>query len=126
MSVTVLVCEGIFDGTSDELTRPTEILVEGNRITSMGRSVKRPQGAQLIDLSDRTVSPGFIDTHEHLTMDAAHLVQQTLDSSASNYKNIHHQGGTMAQIKWHDNLDSGLDFAQREHKHVLLDFHNPL
>ena len=37
----------------------------------------------MIDLSERTVSPGFIDTHVHLTMDAANLVQQTLDSSAA-------------------------------------------
>ena len=83
MSATVIVCGAVFDGISDELTRRAEILVEGNRITSMGRSVKRPSGAQVIDLSDRTASPGFIDTHVHLTMDAAHLAQQTLESSAS-------------------------------------------
>lgn len=83
MSATVLVCGRMFDGTSDELSKQAEILIEGNRITSIGRSVKRPRGAQVIDLSDRTVSPGFIDTHVHLTMDAAHLAQQTLESSAS-------------------------------------------
>ncbi|HWR53744.1 MAG TPA: amidohydrolase family protein [Bryobacteraceae bacterium] len=83
MSATVLVCGSIFDGASDELSGPAEILVEGNRIASIGRSVKRLPGAQVIDLSDRTVAPGFIDTHVHLTMDAANLVQQTLESSAS-------------------------------------------
>ena len=83
MSATVLVCGGIFDGTSDELIRSAEILVEGNRITSIGRSVNRPRGARLIDLSGRTVSPEFIDTHAYLTMDAARLGQQTLESSAS-------------------------------------------
>jgi imidazolonepropionase-like amidohydrolase len=83
MNTTVLVCGRMFDGASEDLTGPTEISIEGNRITNIGRSVNRPRGAQVIDLSDRTVSPGFIDTHVHLTMDAAHLVQQTLESSAS-------------------------------------------
>lgn len=83
MSTTLLVCGKVFDGTSDELTGPAEILIEGARITSIGRCVTRSSGVQTIDLSDRTVSPGFIDTHVHLTMDAAHLVQQTLESSAS-------------------------------------------
>lgn len=83
MSATVLVCGGMFDGNSDELIRPAEVLVEGSRITSIGRSVARPRGAHVIDLSDRTVSPGFIDTHVHLTMDAARLPQQTLESSAT-------------------------------------------
>jgi len=73
----------MFDGSSEELSGPAEILIEGNRIASIGRSVNRPPGAQLIDLSDRTIAPGFIDTHVHLTMDAANLAQQTLQSSAS-------------------------------------------
>ncbi len=83
MSAIVLVCGKVFDGVSEELTGPAEILVEGNRIASIGRSVDRSPGVQVIDLSDRTVTPGFIDTHVHLTMDAANLVQQTLESSAS-------------------------------------------
>ena len=83
MSATVLVCGKVFDGVSEELTGPAEILVEGNRIASIGRSVDRSPGVRVIDLSDRTVTPGFIDTHVHLTMDAANLVQQTLESSAS-------------------------------------------
>jgi imidazolonepropionase-like amidohydrolase len=73
----------MFDGNSEELPGPTEILVEGNRVSRVGRTVDRPADAHVIDLSDRTVSPGFIDTHVHLTMDAANLAQQTLESSAS-------------------------------------------
>ncbi len=83
MSATVLVCGKMFDGASEGLIGPAEILIEGNRIASVGRSVGRPPGAHVIDLSDRTVSPGFIDTHVHLTMDAANLMQQTLESTAS-------------------------------------------
>lgn len=37
----------------------------------------------MIDLSDRTVAQGFIDTRVHLTMDASNLAQQTLESSAA-------------------------------------------
>jgi imidazolonepropionase-like amidohydrolase len=83
MSAIVVVCGRMFDGSSEELTGPAEIVVQGNRIASIGRSINRPTGARVIDLSDRTVSPGFIDTHVHLTMDAANLARQTLESSAA-------------------------------------------
>ena len=83
MTMFVLLCGNVFDGLSDALTGPAEILVESNRITKTGRWVGRPSGAQVIDLSERTVSPGFIDTHVHLTMDAANLALQTLESSAA-------------------------------------------
>lgn len=83
MNAFVLVCGNVFDGISDALTGPAEILVEDNRIAKIERSVGRPPGARVIDLSQRTVSPGFIDTHVHLTMDAANLALQTLESSAA-------------------------------------------
>ncbi len=38
MSATVLVCGKVFDGASDRLTGPAEILVDGNRITSLAWS----------------------------------------------------------------------------------------
>ena len=83
MGASVLRCGKLFDGLSDRLTGPVEILVDGDRIVEIGDSVRRPPDAQTIDLSQRTVSPGFIDTHVHLTMNAAVLAQQTLASSAA-------------------------------------------
>ena len=83
MTGVVLICGEVFDGVSDALTGPAEILIEDNRISRIDRSVGRPPGARVVDLSDRTVSPGFIDTHVHLTMDAANLAAQTLESSTA-------------------------------------------
>ncbi len=83
MGASVLVCGAVFDGASETLAGQSEILVRDGLISEIGRSVNRPDGAEMIDLSDRTVSPGFIDTHVHLTMDASNLAQQTLESSAA-------------------------------------------
>ena len=54
MGAYVLVCGKVFDGLSDALTGPAEILVEDNRIAKVERSVGRPPGARVIDLSERT------------------------------------------------------------------------
>src|SRR5690242_8811343 len=83
MGPSVLVCGAVFDGVSETVAGRSEILVRDGLISEIARSVDRPDGAQVIDLSDRTVTPGFIDTHVHLTMDASNLAQQTLDSSAA-------------------------------------------
>ena len=83
MSASVLVCGAVFDGISEELRGRTEILVREGLISEIGDSVDRSDGAKVIDLTERTVSPGFIDTHVHLTMDASTLAQQTLESSAA-------------------------------------------
>ena len=83
MAAVVLICGKVFDGVSDSLSGKTEILIQDKRITAIASSVKPPPGTQVIDLSDRTVSSGFIDTHVHLAMDASNLAKQTLVSSAS-------------------------------------------
>ena len=51
MGAYVLVCGKVFDGLSDALTGPAEILVEDNRIARIARSMGRPPGARVIDLS---------------------------------------------------------------------------
>jgi len=55
----------MFDGTSDAVTRDAVIIIEGNKIKAIGGAV--PANADVIDLGDVTLLPGFIDSHVHLT-----------------------------------------------------------
>ena len=49
----------------------------------MASSVGRPDSAQVIDLGDRTVTPGFIDAHVHLWVDGLALRQQSLQCASA-------------------------------------------
>ncbi len=80
---TVLICAGAYDGRAERSSGPCEVLVEDGLIADIGGSVRRPAGSAVIDLGERTLMPGFIDTHVHLTIDGAALQSQTLHSSAS-------------------------------------------
>jgi imidazolonepropionase-like amidohydrolase len=81
MTKTVVICGKLFDGLSDVLLGRSEILIEDDTITEVSPSVGRPRGAKVLDLSNRTVSPGFIDTHVHLCVDGLNLARQTLQCS---------------------------------------------
>src|SRR5215470_17049867 len=43
------------------------ILIEDDKITAVGPDVKVPAGAEVIDLKEKTVLPGLIDCHTHMT-----------------------------------------------------------
>ncbi len=58
----------LFDATSDRVRENMVIVVEGNRIRSVGpaASISIPAGSNVIDLTRATVLPGLIDCHTHL------------------------------------------------------------
>jgi Tol biopolymer transport system component len=51
-----------------EVIEDSEIVIRDNRIEAVGRrgSVNVPSGADVIDVSGRTIVPGFVDTHAHI------------------------------------------------------------
>lgn len=65
---TVAVRAGrVIDGTGAPPRRNVVILIDEGRISAVGSNVRVPAGAQVIDLSDMTVLPGFVDAHVHMT-----------------------------------------------------------
>jgi len=66
---------------SGEIIAPGEILVEGQRISEVGTSVKHPAGAEVIDLGDHTLLPGLIDAHIHLFLHPGAEDLQTVQES---------------------------------------------
>ena len=59
----------MFDGKSNALVQNAVVIVQGDKIVDTGSNLAIPTGAQVIDLGDVTLSPGFMDAHTHLTAD---------------------------------------------------------
>jgi hypothetical protein len=51
----------------DEVLKNADIVVEDNRIKSVGARGSAPAGAKVFDVRGKTIAPGFIDTHAHWT-----------------------------------------------------------
>lgn len=64
---TLIHCGNLIDGKSDEPVSQVTIVVEGNKILRIDKGFTKPgNNDKLIDLSKKTVMPGFIDLHVHL------------------------------------------------------------
>ena len=68
-AIIALKAARLFDGKSKMLLPNGVVIVEGNTITAAGSNLPVPDEAQVIDLGDATLSPGFMDAHTHLTLD---------------------------------------------------------
>ncbi|MDH7798859.1 MULTISPECIES: amidohydrolase family protein [unclassified Beijerinckia] len=64
----------LFDGKSDALQTNLQVLVEGNRITSLDKTNSAPPSdAVVIDCGNRVLMPGLIDAHWHTVYAAVPL-----------------------------------------------------
>lgn len=59
----------LIDGLADQPQEGVSIIVDGERISQItGSDAPAPTGAEVIDLTGKTVVPGLIDTHVHATL----------------------------------------------------------
>jgi imidazolonepropionase-like amidohydrolase len=56
----------LIDPDSGTVLTDQVIVIEGTRIKAVGKNLAIPAGANLIDLSNKTVLPGLIDCHTHV------------------------------------------------------------
>jgi len=63
----------IFDGTSEKLADGMSVLVEGNKIAKIAKSITAQAGATVIDAKGKVLMPGLIDAHYHPMMAALPL-----------------------------------------------------
>src|SRR3989454_6091335 len=59
----------LFDGKSNAFVQNAVVIVQGDKIVDAGSNLPIPSGAEIIDLGDATLAPGFMDAHTHLTAD---------------------------------------------------------
>ena len=49
-----------------EIVENADVVIRNNRIVSVGPRGQEPAGARVIDVSGKTILPGFVDTHSHM------------------------------------------------------------
>ena len=77
----VLHAARLLDVETGRIIAPGEILILGDSIGEVGSSVKRPSGAEVLDLGDTTLLPGLIDAHVHLFLHPGAEDLQTVQES---------------------------------------------
>ena len=63
----VIKAARIFDGKNERLITPGVVVIAGGRIQSVGATAVIPPGAEVIDLGEATLLPGFMDAHTHMS-----------------------------------------------------------
>ncbi len=60
----------VFDGFADSLQQDMNVLVEGNMIKKVSSSAISAPGATVIDGTGKVMTPGLIDMHQHVMLNA--------------------------------------------------------
>lgn len=85
---TLIIAGKLFDGVTDRLTERMRILVDEGVIQAVGPSLSGSEGATVIDLSDKTVTPGLIDAHVHIDFFDWRSLFHDLVATSSEWKSM--------------------------------------
>jgi len=119
----------IFDGRSERLLTPGVIVISDGRIQSLAANAQIPAGAEVIDLGDATLLPGFMDAHTHITGESTDdwkqdeldnfkktVPEQALDATVHARKTLMIGFTTVRDLGAGDLIDVGLRNAIRNGK----------
>ena len=122
----------LIDTNQKTVKKNVDILVEGNLIIKVGKNLESAS-ASIIDLSNKTVLPGLIDSHTHIcltpdyssnppvlyktntyrTMEAFKAAKQILMSGFTTIRDVDNEGADMADIAVRDAINEGMFFGPR-------------
>ena len=70
----------LIDGTGRDPVPNAGVVIDGDgRIVEVGVQDSLPAGAQVVDVSGKTIMPGIIDCHSHLSVDLRPMQEQALE-----------------------------------------------
>lgn len=69
-SKTTVICGQLLDGTGRDPVKNAVVSVSGDRISGITSGGGAKSAGQTLDFSGYTVMPGFVDSHDHLDLDA--------------------------------------------------------
>jgi Tol biopolymer transport system component/imidazolonepropionase-like amidohydrolase len=94
----------------DEVIERGDVLVTGNRIAQVGTSLAAPAGARVIDVSGKTIIPGYVDVHAH-PKTGREMPEEQEWSIASNLAygvtTTRNPSGTRWNVAWGELIDAG-------------------
>jgi imidazolonepropionase-like amidohydrolase len=68
--ITALRAARLWDGRAAAPVADGVVLIEGRKVKAAGAALAIPAGAQVVDLGDATLLPGFVDLHVHVSGEA--------------------------------------------------------
>jgi len=122
-SRTVIRPGHVLDVRSGKMMENQAIVIEGDKIVSVGPASSAPAGATTIELPNATVLPGLIDAHTHLTMNpkfgyenlgisvprealiGAHNARLTLEAGITTVRNVGASG--YSDVALRDAINAG-------------------